>query len=103
MDQPNFTQRKHGGKSAPVACRHIVRHIESMSTRNIGFHWAPSDTRLFPDAWCTRCDAALAAAGGRRTPEIVKRMGMQEVCSCCYEMARLESDPACRVETIRWR
>ena len=87
----------------PPACRHLVRHIESMSTRKIGFHWAPSDTRLFPDAWCTRCDAALAAAGGMWTPKVVEQMGSKEVCACCYEFSRMESDPACPVETIGWR
>lgn len=91
-------QRKHGGKNlTAIACRHIVRNIESMSARRVGYHIDPSDRKPLPDAWCTACDRALSKAGGKWTAEVLTRAGFQEMCPCCYDFAR----PGAIVETIR--
>lgn len=95
--------RKHGGNRMAIACRHIVRSIESETGRPVGFHWAPSDRKRFPDAWCTACDKALTDAGGEWTPKIVKRSGLRLLCPCCYEFAKAMADPRAQFETIRWR
>ena len=102
-DSAKTAGRKHGANNLAIACRHIVRTIEKMLDKRVGFHTAPTDRKLFPDAWCTACDKALAGAGGRWTPSVVKRMGLTELCPCCYEFARAEADPAAQVEMIRWR
>jgi hypothetical protein len=103
MNDSETPPRKHGANSMAIACRHIVRNIESMSSRRIGFHWAPSDRNLFPDAWCTACDKALTAAGGEWTPNVLKRAGLRLLCPCCYEFARAAAEPGAQVETVRRR
>lgn len=95
--------RKHGGLREPITCRHIVRAVESMSNRKIGFHWSPSDRKVFPDAWCTCCDRALAKAGGEWTPEMRERAGFKSLCSCCYEFQRMASEPGVITATFRLR
>lgn len=96
-------RRKHGRLREPIACRHIVRAVETMSERKIGFHWAPWDGKVFPDAWCTSCDRALAKAGGKWTPAVVEHAGFKTLCSCCYEFQRMASAPDAVVETFRLR
>lgn len=93
--------RKHGRRTPPVACRHIVRVVESMSERRVGFHATRS-----PDletAWCNACDKALAAAGGRWTEAVLKRAGFAEVCPCCLEFARSDSADGAPSESLRLR
>lgn len=88
-DTPEVPRRAHGRRTPPIACRHIVRVIESMSERRIGFHSTRS-----PDmetGWCSACDKALAAAGGRWTEALLKRAGFAELCPCCFGLARLEA------------
>jgi hypothetical protein len=102
-DSQGEPNRKHRGKPMAIACRHIVRFIESSAGKPVGFHHAPSDRERFPDAWCTACDKALAAAGGEWTPKVLERMGLRTLCPCCYLFAQGMADPAVQYETIRLR
>lgn len=89
IDNLDIPRREHGRRTPPIACRHIVRVIESMSERRVGFH-----TKRSPDletAWCSACDKALAAAGGRWTEALVKRAGFAELCPCCFGIAKLDA------------
>jgi hypothetical protein len=103
MDDIEVAPRKHGAASLAVACRHIVNYMERMSARHPGFHTAPSDTRRFPDAWCTACDKRLAAAGGEWTPGVLTRAGFQKLCPCCYEFASAAGPAGAQVQMVRWR
>ncbi len=96
-------RRKHGGNKWAMACPHIVRALDTMSPPVGGFHWAPSDKKRFPDAWCTGCDRALTRAGGEWTPAMVERAGFRTLCPCCHEFLRMATEPGVVVETIRWR
>lgn len=101
IDTPEVPRRQHGRRTPPIACRHIVRVIESMSDRRVGFH-----TTRSPDeekAWCTACDKAYAAAGGRWTEEVLKRAGFAEVCPCCLGIASLDAayDPPSASRRLR--
>lgn len=99
-DSSPVPQRKHGGKIlTAIACRHIVRAVESMSGRHVGYHIDPLDRKPLPDAWCTACDKALSKAGGKWTAEVLARAGFQEMCPCCYDFAL----PGSIVESVRWR
>ncbi|MCM2305553.1 MAG: hypothetical protein NDJ72_12670 [Elusimicrobia bacterium] len=42
-------------------------------------------------AWCSACDKALAAAGGRWTEALLKRAGFAELCPCCFGIAKLDA------------
>ncbi|MBI2384913.1 MAG: hypothetical protein HYV14_02750 [Elusimicrobia bacterium] len=89
IDTQKPSRRKHGRRTPPIACRHIVRAVQAMSDRRIGFHATRS-----PDletAWCSACDKALAAAGGRWTEAVLTRAGFAEVCPCCFEFARFDT------------
>lgn len=101
-DEKQRNGRKHGGLREPVACRHIVRAVESMSDRKIGFHWSPSDPKEFPDAWCTSCDRALAKEGWKWTAEMRQRAGFRSLCACCYEFQRMGSEPGVVTMTYRF-
>ncbi len=101
IDKLEVPRREHGRRTPPIACRHIVKVIESMSERRVGFH-----TTRSPDeekAWCTACDKALAAAGGRWTEAVLKRAGFAELCPCCFEFARFDSLYGPPSESIRSR
>jgi len=86
-----------------VACRHIVRAVEGMWERRVGYHVDPSDKQLFPKAWCNACNKALSKAGGQWTEAVLARAGFMELCPCCSLFARAENKPGAIVETIRWR
>jgi hypothetical protein len=101
IDTSEASRRKHGRRTPPIACRHIVRVIESMSERRVGFHTtrSPDEER----GWCSACDKALAAAGGRWTEAVVKGAGFAAVCPCCFAMARLDSAYGPPAESMRRR
>ena len=96
-------RRKYDGNLRAAACRHIVRAVDTMSERRIGFHLAATDQKRFPDAWCTSCDRALTRSGGVWTPAMLERADFKTLCPCCYEFQRMASEPGAIVETVRWR
>lgn len=102
-DATGVWARKHGGNSLAMACRHIVKAMEELVVKPVGFHTAPSDKKRYPDAWCTGCDEALTAAGGEWTPAMVERAGFRSLCPCCHEFARMSTEPGVTVMTIRTR
>lgn len=102
MNDPAWLpRRKYGRLSVPIACRHIVRGIESMPDRSVGFHTTRSPHEEL--AWCTACDKALAAVGGKWAEAILRRAAFAELCPCCFEFARMSEAPVAIVETARRR
>ena len=102
-ENPGERRRKDGENLMAIACRHIVRAVDTMSVRQVGFHRAASDRKRFPNAWCTSCDKALARSGGEWTPAMLERADFKTLCPCCYEFQRMASEPGAIVESVRWR
>lgn len=102
-DTGRQTERKHGGIQMAMACQHVVRALDSLHPTAVGFHWAPSDKKRHPDAWCTRCDRALTSAGGEWTPALIARAGFRTLCPCCYEFLKMSTEPGVVVRSFRIR
>lgn len=102
-DSSPRTERKHGGSQMAMACQHIVRALDTMQPTAGGFHWAPSDRKRYPDAWCTNCDRALTAAGGEWTPTLIERAGFGMLCPSHYEFLKLSTAPGVIVQSFRIR
>lgn len=102
-DSSRQTERKHGGKQMAMACQHVVRALDTLHPTAVGFHWAPSDKKRYPDAWCTSCDRALTSAGGEWTPALIERAGFRTLCPCCYEFLKMSTEPGVIVQSFRIR
>lgn len=102
-DSSRKMERKHGVKQMAMACQHIVHALDTMHPTAGGFHWAPSDKKRYPDAWCTSCDRALTAAGGEWTPALIERAGFGTLCPSHYDFLKLATEPGVKVLSFRIR
>lgn len=102
-DSSPRTERKHGGNHMAMACQHIVRALDTMHPTAAGFHWAPSDKKRYPDAWCSNCDRALTEAGGAWTPALIERAGFGTLCPSHYDFLKLSTQPGVQVLSFRIR
>jgi hypothetical protein len=100
-DSSPRTERKHGGNQMAMACRHVVRALDTIHPTAVGFHWAPSDKKRYPDAWCTSCDQALTAAGGEWTPAMIERAGFGILCPSHHEFLKLATEPGVIVHSFK--
>ena len=102
-DSNRQTECKHGGRLMAMACQHVVRALDTLHPTAVGFHWAPSDKKRYPDAWCTSCDRALTAAAGEWTPALIERAGFGTLCLSHYEFLKLSTEPGVVVQSFRLR
>lgn len=98
-----WSKRHHGVNQMAMACRHVVSALDTMSPTAVGFHWASSDKKRYPDAWCSNCDRALTAAGGEWTPALIDRAGFGTLCPDHYEFLKLSTQPGVIVQSFRIR
>jgi hypothetical protein len=80
----------HGARPMTLVCKHLV------GATGAGWHWAlhPEDLDgCWPDAWCDRCEAVVAAERGW-TERADAAAGFVGVCDVCYETARERNWPA---------
>lgn len=102
-DSSRQTDRKHGGNPMAMACQHVVRALDTMHPTAVGFHWAPSDKKRYPDAWCSNCARALTAAGGEWTPALIERAGFGILCPSQYDFLKLSTQPGVTALSFRIR
>ena len=77
---------EHGEQPATFVCQHIVQGLREGIP--YGFYWADDPGNPLPDAWCTICNEAVAAAGGEWTDESEALARVQLLCGACYKRAR---------------
>lgn len=83
----NLKCDNHGSQSAAFVCQHIAR--TASTARMVGFHTKRgADPVLRPDAWCSACDARVRAMGGRWVGHAGAELGVQAICSACYDQLR---------------
>lgn len=102
-DSNPWSKRHHAANQMAMACRHIVSALDTMHPTAVGFHWAPSGKKRYPDAWCSNCDRALTAAGGEWTPALLERAGFGLLCPSHYDFLKLSTQPGVKVLSFRIR
>ena len=90
-------RRKPAGDGVP-ACR---ERAGTMHPTAVGFHWAPSDKKRHPDAWCSNCDRALTSAGEEWTPALIERAGFGTLCPSHYDFLKLSTQPGVKILSFR--
>ncbi|CAI8753537.1 conserved protein of unknown function [Methylocaldum szegediense] len=76
----------HGRRVATYVCQHIVQTLRDGQPR--GFWPAEAEAgELYPDSWCTECEAVLNEAG-EWNDETEAKAGVTLTRSACYERAK---------------
>lgn len=87
MDDQRYVEcDAHGKQLATYVCQHIVQTLRDNIPR--GFWSAePEPGQLYPDSWCSACEA-MANEAGEWNDETEAKAGITLICSACYERAR---------------
>jgi len=78
--------RIHGKQLRTRVCQHLVQSLDTSVA--VGFHWFEGDTGVYPDAWCSACDAAMPFDDAAWSEELKNQVGISDLCSSCYERAK---------------
>ena len=77
---------RHGPQQETFVCQHIVHTLRDRRPR--GFFWALDPDNERSDAWCTSCNALVAANGGDWSEESEAAADIKILCGMCYDEAK---------------
>lgn len=77
----------HGRQGIGLVCCHIAEAVDRGEV--VGFFWGDDTDTARPDAWCSRCEAALVALQGAASEQWFLDGRFKVFCAACWDHAML--------------